>query len=31
MNADGTDVRRLTKTQAAIDENAPDWQPLPSS
>ncbi len=31
MNADGTGVRRLTKTQGAIMEDAPDWQPLPSS
>jgi Tol biopolymer transport system component len=29
MNTDGTNVRRLTKTQAAIYEAAPDWQPLP--
>ena len=31
MNADGTGVRRLTKTQGGIMEDAPDWQPLPSS
>jgi Tol biopolymer transport system component len=31
MNADGKDVRRLTPDSKAIVENAPDWQPLPSS
>ena len=29
MNANGTNARRLTKTQRAIYEDAPDWQPLP--
>lgn len=29
MDADGTNVRRLTKTQTAIYEGAPEWQPLP--
>jgi Tol biopolymer transport system component len=29
MNSNGTNLRRLTKTQNAIDEDAPDWQPLP--
>jgi TolB protein len=29
MNADGTNVRRFTKTPSAIWEEAPDWQPLP--
>jgi hypothetical protein len=29
MDADGTNVRRLTKIQTAIYEGAPEWQPLP--
>ena len=29
MDADGTNVRRLTKTQTAIYEGAPEWHPLP--
>jgi Tol biopolymer transport system component len=29
MNEDGTNARRLTKTQADIYEESPDWQPLP--
>jgi len=28
MNADGADVRRLTK-KTKVHDDAPDWQPLP--
>jgi Tol biopolymer transport system component len=31
MNADGTNVRRLTPDSKGIDEDSPDWWPLPSS
>jgi hypothetical protein len=32
MNADGTNVRRLTPdSKGIVVEGAPDWQPLPSS
>jgi TolB protein len=29
MNADGTDLRALTSTQYPVDDQQPDWQPVP--